>query len=471
MSDTTCRAQFTAADIAAACGGRPVSGPTEVAARGVSTDSRTIQPGQAFVALHGERHDGHTFVPDALRKGASVAVVDRVEPGWNADDATLVEVEDTGDALLNLARLHRDRLNAAVAGVTGSCGKSTIKNMLAAILGQEGPCTAAPSSFNNRVGVPLTLLDADVNDRFVVCEMGANAPGEIDELAACARPDGAIVSCIGDCHLEGFGGREGVRDAKGEIVPYITDGGTLVLNRDDELCMTLKERHAGPVRTFGFTDDASVTPRALERRDGSWVFRARGETFHLSAPGRYNVANAAAAMTLALSMGCGMEAVKEGLAQVSLPPMRYDTSEICGVTIVEDCYNSNPTAARAAVDAFLDEPVAGRRAVVFGDMLELGQRAAELHRDMGEFLAKCDIQLLIAVGQHGRDVLDGWNRVASASRQAMHFREAEKAWKPIWDELEAGDGVLLKGSRKVGLERIVNRIQEYVRNADTGAAA
>jgi UDP-N-acetylmuramoyl-tripeptide--D-alanyl-D-alanine ligase len=358
-----------------------------------------------------------------------------------------------------------------VAGVTGSCGKSTIKNMLSAIMGREGACTAAPSSYNNRVGVPLTLLDADVEDRFVVCEMGANAPGEIDELAACARPDGAIVSCIGDCHLEGFGGREGVRDAKGEIVPHITNGGPLVLNADDELCMTLEDRHDGPVRTFGFTDDAWITPRNLERRAGSWAFRARDETFHLAAPGRYNVANAAAAMALALNMGCSLDAVKEGLAQVSLPPMRYDTSDIRGVTVVEDCYNSNPTAARAAVEAFLEEPVEGRRAVVFGDMLELGERATELHREMGLFLARHDIQMLAAVGEYGREVLKGWNSVASSSRQAMHFRDPEKAWKPVWDQLEAGDGLLLKGSRRVGLEHIVNRIREYVRDADTGAAA
>jgi len=471
VTDTTRHAQFTAADIAAACGGYPVNGPANMPARNISTDSRRIESGEAFVALHGERHDGHTFVPQALQKGASVAVVERVEPGWNADEATLVKVDDTGDALLDLARWHRDRLNATVAAVTGSCGKSTIKNMLSAILSRESSCTAAPSSFNNRVGVPLTLLDADLDDGFVVCEIGANAPGEIDELATCVRPDGAVVSCIGDCHLEGFGSREGVRDAKSEIVPHITEGGTLVLNKDDPLCMTLKDEHDGPVRTFGLSEEAWLTPRGMERRAGSWVFRARGETFHLAAPGRYNVTNAAAAMTLALNVGCSLEAVKEGLAEVSLPPMRYETSEIQGVTVVEDCYNSNPTAARAAVDAFLDQPVAGRRAVVFGDMLELGERAPELHREMGEFLGRRDIQLLVAVGEYGRQVLNGWSSVASSARQAMHFQEPERAWKPVWDKVEAGDGLLLKGSRKVGLERIVNRIREHVCDADTGAAA
>ena len=471
MARTTCRAKFTAADIADACGGKQVCGSGDVPLSGVSTDSRTIQPGQAFVALRGENHDGHHFVPDALQKGAPVLVVDHVKPAWDEADATLVKVNDTGEALLDLAAWHRDRLDALVAAVTGSCGKSTIKNMLEAIMSREGACTAAPSSYNNRVGVPLTLLDADMDDRFVVCEMGANAPGEIDELAACARPDGAIVSCIGDCHLEGFGGREGVRDAKGEIVPHITDGGTLVLNADDELCMTLKDRHDGPIRTFGFSDEAWLTPRNLERRVGNWVFRARNETFHLAAPGKYNVANAAAAMTLALSMGCSVDAVKEGLEDVSLPPMRYETSDIRAVTVVEDCYNSNPTAARAAVDAFLEEPIEGRRAVVFGDMLELGERAPELHREMGLFLGRRDIQMLVAVGEYGREVLKGWNRVASSSRQAMHFRDPEKAWKPVWDELAAGDGLLLKGSRNVGLERIVNRIREYVRNEGTGAAA
>jgi len=424
------------------------------------------------VALKGPNHDGHRFVGDALRAGATVVVVERLQPEWRAvGPSAFVVVEDTADALFALAAWHRSRLRGAVVAVTGSCGKSTVKEMIAAILARHGSCSSAPGSFNNRVGVPLSLLAACEEDDYVVLELGANAPGEIEELARCARPRVGVITCIGECHLEGFGSMEGVRDAKAELVAHLPRDGTLVLNADDVLCMSTADGFGGELSTFGFSPRAGVHPVGLIRRDGCWLFRAAQGRFRLPLPGRCNVLNAAAALAASLALGAEPQEAAAALAGFTLPPLRLAKRTIGGVTFVEDCYNSNPTAMRAALEAFMDEPISGRRVVVCGDMLELGEEARELHRRMGRHLARQDVQMLVAVGRFGRDLLEGWNSLASSARQAMRFKDAGAAWLPLWNALRAGDGVLVKGSRAMGLERITEYVRRYVDERHREAAA
>ena len=461
---------FTAAEIAEACSGRIAAGPEATTACGVSTDTREIKPGQAFFALVGKRHDGHEFVSQALEGGASLVVVEREQSEWPVDKkASVVVVDDTTTALANLASWHRDRLNGAVVAITGSCGKSTVKNMTAKILGRHGSCTSAPKSFNNAIGVPLTLLSASPEDEYIVLELGANAPGEIDELAALARPDVGIITCIGECHLEGFGDLYGVRDAKAELVRHVSRDGTLILNADDRLCLSTGKGYDGRTVTFGFSREATVRPVAVRQQEDRWVFFALGCQFTLPLPGRYNVRNAAAALAASTELGADPHVAAEALGQFSLPPLRFRRREMAGVTFIEDCYNSNPTAVRAVVDTFTDESVSGRRIIVFGDMLELGEKAARLHQRTGRYLAGEDIQMLIAIGRYGRDVLRGWNKAASASRHAMRFRNAEEAWEPILKELRPGDCVLIKGSRATGLEMIAERIAQHLQQTEVAA--
>ncbi len=455
---------YSASRIAAACSGRLVCGPPGATASSVCTDTRTLEPGQAFFALRGASHDAHDYLPQAALGGATVLVVDHLPAGWRAPEgAAVVRVANTERALLALASHHRRGLRARVLAVTGSFGKSTVKAMTAAILRRAGQCTAAPKSFNNRVGVGLTLLSAAPDDDYVVLEMGTNHPGEIDELARAARPDLGVITAIDEVHLEGLGDVAGVREAKAELIRHVAAPGRLVLNGDCVLCASLAGRCPGWVRTFGMRPGCTVQPRHVRRTGAGWSFEALGQSFSLPMGGRYNVVNSAAAICIAQELGVPMHVAAEALAAAEPPAMRYERRRLGGVLFVCDCYNSNPPALRAAMESFMAEPVGGSRVVVCGDMLELGRDARRIHRRMGAELAASGVDMLIAVGPLARWLLVGWHDRRRPSQVALHFDTAEEAWMPLWQLVAAGDAVLLKGSRRMALEVIPERIGESVR--------
>jgi UDP-N-acetylmuramoyl-tripeptide--D-alanyl-D-alanine ligase len=467
---------YTAPGIAAACGGRLIAGAPGAAADSVCTDTRKLQAGQAFFALRGETFDGHDYLPRAVQAGATVFVVDhlpsswRAPDGWRAPEGTaVVRVANTARALLALAGQHRSSLKGRVVAITGSFGKSTVKSMTAAILSRAGRCSVAPKSFNNRVGVALTLLAAGVDDDYVVLEMGTNHPGEIDELARAARPHLGVITAIGEVHLEGLGDLAGVREAKAEMIRHIVAPGRLVLNGDCVLCTSLAGRCPGWVRTFGMRPGCSVQPERVLRRGDGWCFDALGQRFYLPVSGRYNVINAAAAICAALELGVPPQTAAEALACVELPAMRYERRRLGDVLFVCDCYNSNPTALRAALESFMAEPVRGSRVVVCGDMLELGRDARRIHRRLGAELAASGVDMLIAVGPLARSMLVGWQEKRRASQASLHFETAEKAWLPLYQLVSAGDAVLLKGSRRMALEIIPERISQALQQQKEAA--
>jgi len=466
------RHRFTAGMMLKDCGGTLAAGRRRQGACGISTDSRTIEKGEAFLALVGPNHDGHDFVPQAIEAGASIVVAMRRDEQWRLPrNVALILVGDTTRALVRLAAMHRRRLRGKVLSVTGSCGKSTVKTMLGAILSRAGRCGIAQRSFNNRIGLSLSLLDSEVEDDFTVLEMGTNHPGEIDELARCAKPHAGIITCIGECHLEGLGDRIGVMEAKAELIPHLDPDGVLILNADDPLCASLGARFAGEVRTFGFSGRADVRPINLRRDSGAMAFEACGESFRLPAAGRHNALNAAAAICASMWAGATLEQAREALAQVALPPMRFEKRQLAGVTFILDCYNSNPTAMHAALRGFLDEPVARRRMVVCGDMLEMGDAAQEMHRHLGRTLALTHVDILVAVGPLGRFVLDGWAELAQDQQVALHFPTAQEAWRPVWALTAPGDAVLIKGSRAMKMETVASAIAEHIGLAGKEAAA
>ena len=465
-------ARFTAAQIAQACGGSILRGSPTTVASGVSTDTRTLMQGQAFFALVGPNHDAHSFLPQAPGLGAAVLVVEHLDDGWRPPQGVaVIRVPDTGRALLALAAKYRDDLRARVAAVTGSVGKSTVKNMLAQILTAEGRCTAAPASFNNRVGVPLTMLAAHPGDDFLVLEMGTNHAGEIDELARTARPDLGVITGIAETHLEGLGSLEGVREAKAELIPHLRPDGTLVLNADNPACTSLAGRFAGHTLTFGLSRDAACRARNARRCRRGWSFSLDGQRMRLSVPGRFNVLNATAAVCAAVVLGVPLEAAAAALPTCRPPRLRYEERELAGCRFVLDCYNSNPAAMRAALDSFISEPAAGRKMVVCGDMLELGPETARCHRELGRDLAGSKVDLLVAVGAHTQHVLDGWEARAHAPQESMRFASAEEAWLPLWRRLRPGDEVLVKGSNALHLATIADRIAEHVAAGREEAAA
>jgi len=462
---------FTAAQIAEACDGTILWGDGSAAADGVCTDTRTLRRGQAFFALVGERHDGHDFLAAAAAGGATVLVVQRVPEEWRpAPGTALIQVVDTARALLTLAAWHRSRLPAKVIAVTGSYGKSTVKEMLGAILGREARCTVAPASFNNRIGVALTLLSASTADDFVVLEVGTNHPGEIDELARAARPDVGVITAIGEVHLEGLGSIEGVQEAKAELIPHIAPDGALVLNADDARCASLADRFAGVTSTFGLSAQAAVRLQCIQPSGEGWRFDMSGWVFALPSGPRHNVLNAAAAVCAALAAGAQVRTAALALASFRAPHMRYERLELGGVTFICDCYNSNPPALRAALASFLLETNAGRKVVVCGDMLELGEDGPRLHRELGAEAAASGVDVLVAVGPLAAHFVEGWHRRATPSQSALYFKCAAEAWSPLWWELRPGDAVLLKGSRGMQMETITQKIAAYLEEKKREAA-
>jgi UDP-N-acetylmuramoyl-tripeptide--D-alanyl-D-alanine ligase len=463
---------FTAAQIAAACCGKILRGDRRTPVSGISTDTRTLQPGQAFFALVGDNHDGHDFLPHAATAGASVLVVHRELAGWPIPQETaVIRVLDTELALLGLAAWHRRHLSAGVVAVTGSYGKSTVKGMLGTILSQVARCTVAPASYNNRIGVALSLLSATRSDDYVVLELGTNHPGEIDELALVAEPQIGIITAIGEAHLEGLSDLDGVREAKAEMIPHVDPEGLVVLNADDPRCVTLADRFEGAVRTFGLIPGATVRPQRIRATTKGWAFDLLAQRVHVPLGGRYNVMNAAAAICAATSLGIDVEAAATALRTYKPGPLRYERVEMEGILLIQDCYNSNPRALRAAIHSFLMEKVPGRKIVVCGEMLELGDESRHLHAEAGAELAAADVDMLVGVGPMATYTVEAWRKSAPLTRPAIYAETAEEAWQPLRDELQPGDAVLLKGSRGVGLERITERLAACLNMLAKEAAA
>jgi UDP-N-acetylmuramoyl-tripeptide--D-alanyl-D-alanine ligase len=432
------------ADLSAAAGGRLVPGPTggPVAVRGVSIDSREIAAGELFVAVPADR-DGHDFVEAAARMGAAGALVARLIDG--ADLAQIV-VDDTIVALGAMGRLARERIDGPVVGITGSVGKTSTKDLLAAVCAQAGVTTASARSLNNEMGVPLTLLNADEVTQRTIVEMGARGIGHIAALCAIARPHVGVVTAVAAAHTEMFGSIDGVARAKGELIEALPADGTAVLNADDPLVAAMASRSAARVLTFGSTAD--VTAAGVELDDG---LRARfvlqtpwgSAAVSLGVRGRHNVGNALAAAAAARVTGVGLDDVVAGLGAAELSPSRMDLVVLPGGGIVlDDAYNANPTSMRAALEA-LAHVDAGRRTAVIGLMAELGPDAERLHREVAAEARAAGIDVVAVGTELYGGASDGV--VVVADLDELGDRVAAPT---------AGEAVLLKASRVVGLDRV-----------------
>ncbi|MFH0981109.1 MAG: UDP-N-acetylmuramoyl-tripeptide--D-alanyl-D-alanine ligase [Planctomycetota bacterium] len=459
-------------EIVRAVGGRTRVPCGPVGVTGLSTDTRTLKPGEVFVALAGEHFDGHRFVAEAFAKGARAALV----AGSAAKDADLaaphdgacILVDDTRAALGRLAAYHRGMLAAKVIAVTGSNGKTTTKGMIDHVLSTCLPGRAAHKSFNNEVGVPLTLLSAEPSDRYLVVEIGSNAPGEVAHLAAMAAPDIGVVTSIGHAHLEGFGGIDGVVREKLSLLDYVVSGGLGLVNLDD-----LRAVDHGPFPsglktvTYGTAAEADVRVTALECRLDGVSFRINDRyTVSLPAPGAHNALNAAAAFAVARRMQLEPEQIVEALATVRLPHLRLQVRRVGGLTLIEDCYNANPTSMAAGIEvlrtADRDRPESGshqsgRRVLVAGEMKELGLESDALHERIGVLAAQAGIELVVCVGRGAAPIAAG-ARSVNPTIDAHICETTERACEEVPQLLADGDTVLVKGSRVLGLERLSERI-------------
>jgi UDP-N-acetylmuramoyl-tripeptide--D-alanyl-D-alanine ligase len=446
----------TLAEFARLCAGR-LSGH-DAPYTDVSSDTRSLQRGQLFVALKGPTFDGHEFVAAALAAGAAGAVVAALQP------VTLpqIVVADTQAALTRAAAAWREAFHGPVVGVAGSNGKTTAKEMTAAILGQAGSCLATRGNLNNHIGVPLTLLRLTSEHHFAVVEMGANRAGEVAALVEIARPTVGMITNAGAEHLEGFGSLEGVARAEGEMVAGLEDAGTAVINADDEFAQLWRGLTRARIVTFGVRAPADYRASEVRTSVGTQGFRTRfqlispaGETgIELSLGGTHNVANALAAAAAAAAAGATLQQISTGLAGVRAVGGRLQFKQApAGAWIIDDSYNANPSSVRAAIEVLAS--LGGRRWLVLGDMAELGAYAADAHADIGEFARGAGIERLYGVGPLSE------RAVASFGAGAQWFSDVMVLAQSLSSALSNAGAevrVLVKGSRFNRLERVVNAL-------------
>ena len=442
-------------EAAAALGARAAG--HDVAFHGVGTDSRTIARDALFVAVRGPRFDGHEFVGAARARGAAAAVVER------APEAPIpfILVRDPVRALGALAAAWRRRLrDLVVIGVTGSNGKTTVKEMAAAIFRTLGPVSATRGNLNNEIGVPLTLCDLDAVHRTAVVEMGANHRGEIAALTTLARPAVGVVTQCAPAHLEGFGSIEGVARAKGELFEHLPGDATAVVNADDPYA-GLWRALARPRRciSFGAGADADVRVRATSGPGPQRVSLdtpAGSVEVDLALPGAHNVLNAGAAAAAAIAAGAGLDAIREGLAAVRPAKGRLESKRgPRGAEIIDDTYNANPASLRAGLRVLEAKPAP--RWLVLGDMAELGPEAASLHAGAGRHARRHGVERLLAVGELGVEAARAFGDGAT------HFADRAALVDQLREELPEGATVLVKGSRSMAMERVVEAIAEDAR--------
>lgn len=422
---------------------------------GVSTDSRTIKKGELFVALQGPNFDGGEYLEMARQRGAVGAIVQQRQSGLLSQ----IVVEDTLAALGTLAAAWRAQFELPVAAITGSNGKTTVKEMAASILRQLGPGTVTRGNLNNEIGVPLTLLRLSPEDRWAVIEMGASAEGEIAKLSEIAQPTVSLVNNIGSAHLGGFGSVEKIASAKGEIYAGLRADGVALINHDLPQALEWMERSSGErVETYG----CSGTPTLLHadiRGQHPLKLTYRGDSIEveLPLPGEHNRLNAMAAAALSIQTGATLQQVRRGLESIQAVPGRLERKAgRGGSTIIDDTYNASPESMQRAIEVLSAH--SGRKVLVLGDMGELGRDGPGLHRQVGLDARSAGIDRLYALGNRAAGY------VAAFGEAGLHFSEIAPLLEALESELEEDSVILVKGSRFMKMERIVEKIREERRS-------
>ncbi len=449
------RFEITVDEVLEATGGKMLDGCL-CTFFGIATDTRAMGPGQLFVALKGANYDGHDYVKEAHEKGALGAVVSK-DVDVDDSDFFIIKVDDTRKALMNLAgfwrRKHKD---LKVIAVTGTNGKTTTKEILRWLLSAVGPTVASVKSYNNDVGVPLSLLEIRGYHHFAVIEIGASNPGEIASLAKVVAPDVAVITNIGIAHLQGFKSQANIVATKGELLKSVNSDGFAVLNGDDPNFEELKAMSKVPVFTFGINrEELDMKPLEVASQTASTYFTISDVQTALPMGGVHNIYNALAALTVVKGLDLDVARSARRLRGFTPPPMRSNLFYVGPVVVISDCYNSNPSSMAAAVRYFSEIP-SPNKIVIMGDMNELGSESARYHTEIGDKLAESSIDTLIGVGSEVKATLEAFKKVEG--KTALHFEATDRTElvNHIVESIEGGGAVLVKGSRFMKLEDTVS---------------
>ena len=435
-------------EIVAACGGQYFGDPAllEKTARGIVIDSNKAVPGSLFVPIIGEKHDAHKFIPDARKAGATLVVTDRV-----LEQEPYLLVPDTLKALHDIARRYREKFTIPVIGLTGSAGKTSTKDMVAAVLSQNFNVLKTQGNLNNETGAALTIFSLEEAHEVAVIEMGTNHFGEIGRIASFVQPDYCLFTNIGLAHVENFGSRKGIFRGKTEMLPYLRAGGRVIANGDDDLLSTIPN-----AMFYGLGETCDV--RALEIEDlvlhGMNFTATNGAEhyrMHVPALGVHSVYNALAAASCGLLLGMSMREIAAGLETYKPLPGRMNVHECARYTVIDDTYNANPTSMQSSLDVLAK--CSGRRVAILGDMRELGEAAPQMHADIGRYAASLGIARILCVG---KESLHMYRAVKSVAPDCADYFETQDALLVSLHEFIAqGDIILVKASRGMYLEKTV----------------
>lgn len=461
--------EITAGDLIPAMQGEWISGPKNAALNGLSTDSRNVAQDQLFLALKGEKYDGHDFIAQAVDQGAAGAVM---EKGYRPEipagkRPALMAVPDTLRALGDLGNWWRQKHPIPLVAITGSVGKTTTKEMAACILERSAPTLRNEGNLNNLIGLPLTLLLLQDTHQRALLEMGMNRPGEIARLTEIANPDIGLITNVGKAHLEGLGSVEAVARAKAEMLEKISKNARVILNGDDSLLMKEASRFKRNIITFGLGSEHPIHAKKISSLGEKGIaFElqcfGRSRDVELNVPGVQNVLNALAASAIAICLDEPLAGIAEGLNRFKGMKGRFTVSHLSkDITLVDDTYNANPSSLRAAMDTVrVLATDAGRVIVGLGEMLELGDETVAAHLEAGHMVAELGPSCFMAMGKHARQMIEGAVSKGFPSDKAVLINNHKDMVRKIEDVMRPGNIILLKGSRKMQLEKVAEGLME-----------
>ena len=464
---------FTVKDILISTKGRLLIGNENDMLRGVSTDTRRLKGGELFIAIKGEKFDGHNFILDAISRGAGgVLVQEGCVSNLNSKrhDISFICVPDSITALGDIAFYHRARFNIPFIGITGSNGKTTTKEMTSAILSKKFTVLKNFGTENNHIGVPLTLMRLDSTHNVAVMEMGTNHIGEIRRLSEIARPTIAIITNIGPSHLEYLQDVQTVLKAKCEILGCMDQNAKVILNADDELLNGLKPDLK--VVKFGFNKDLDFFAEGLETDADGINFRLNGKwDIKLGVVGRHSIYNALGAIAASWDFGVSIDEIREALREFRGPNMRMEVKSVGDIKIINDSYNSNPLSMKHAIEVLRDMTAKGRKILVAGDMLELGNLAGRFHHLVGRQAAESGIDLIVAVGKLAEHVAKGAQEAGMSQKKITLCNLTKEASQALTNLIKKGDIVLVKGSRAMKMEQIVEILESQFNSKGQSVSA
>ena len=455
--------------IAKFAGGSISAGNPDVTISRISTDSRTLKAGDLFVPLRGENFDGHKFVEQAAESGAAGAMVEENWKGNAPADFGLIRVPDTLVGYQTLAANYRKSLPLKVIAITGSNGKTSTKDFVAATLARKFRVTKTEGNFNNHVGLPQTMLAANAEDEIAVWEIGMNHPGEVAALAKLAAPDVAIITNVGVAHIEFMGSREAIAEEKGSLAEAIGENGTVILNADDAFSEAITKRTRARIILAGIENGSVRAGEVSQSATGSeftileGAHRCRAQ---LPVPGMHMVQNAMLAVAAGRAFGLSLEECALGLASTPLTKARLQIKEINGIQFIDDSYNANPESMKAALRTLVELDADGRRIAVLGEMGELGEESERGHREVGEAAAALNVDELIAVGPAGAAIARAAQK--AGLEKSIAVDSPEQAAELLGENASPGDLILVKGSRSARMERV---LEAFAKRQSTAGAA